>query len=184
MSILSCSESAGTMGVIAAERAIAASGLDKSEIGMIIVATATPDKAFPSTAVLIQDKLGLHGCAAFDISAACGGFIYAMTIADQFIRTGHTKHVLIVGAEALSRICDWTDRTTCILFADGAGAFVLGPSEEPGLVTSHIHADGSYSNLLYCDNAITPKPNSGKQNIVMAGNDVFKVAVNTLSRVA
>lgn len=177
-------ESAGSMGVMAAQRALEAAGIDKSEIGMVIVATATPDRQFPSTAVLIQHQLGLNGSAAFDVSAACGGFLYALTIADQFIRTGHQKKVLIIGTEVLSRICDWTDRTTCILFADGAGAMILGASEEPGILTSHIHADGRHADLLFCDNVITPTPNSGKTKVIMSGNDVFKVAVNTLSRIA
>lgn len=182
--IASEGETAATMGTAAAERAIEMAGIDKAQIGMIIVATATPDQAFPSTACIIQQKLGLPGIGAFDVSAACGGFLYALTIADQFVKNGHTQYVLVIGSETLSRACDWTDRTTCILFADGAGAVLLGRSEEPGIITSHIHADGNYAHLLYCDNQFTPRPNSGKQAIVMAGNEVFKVAVNTLSRVA
>ncbi len=175
-------DSATSLGVAAALNAIEASSLDIHEIDMIVVATATPDKVFPSAACLIQEKLGLKNIPAFDVTAACGGFVYAMSVADQFIKTGHKKNVLLIGVELLSRIADWTDRGTCILFADGAGALVLGASEEPGILSTHIHADGSYKDLLYCDNEIMDK-SVENSFIKMRGNEVFKVAVKTLSRI-
>ncbi len=175
-------DSATSLGVESALKAIEAAAIDVESIEMIIVATATPDKVFPSTACLIQDKLGLRNIPAFDVTAACGGFLYAMSIADQFIKTGHKKNVLVIGVELLSRISDWSDRGTCILFADGAGAVVLGASEEPGILSTHIHADGYYKDLLYCDNEITDK-SADVSVIRMSGNEVFKVAVKTLSRI-
>lgn len=174
-------ESATYLGSVAATRAIEAAGLTANDIEMIIVATATPDKIFPSTACLIQNKLNMPEIAAFDITAACGGFIYGLSIADQFIKTGHHKHVLVIGVEVLSRLADWNDRGTCILFADGAGAVVLGPSEEQGILSTHIYADGSYNELLYCDHH---KVDSSKEHYIqMRGNEVFKVAVKTLSNI-
>ena len=174
-------ESATYLGKVAALRAIEAAGLSVDDIEMIIVATATPDKIFPSTACLIQNELNMPEMAAFDITAACGGFIYGLSIADQFIKTGHHKHVLVIGVEVLSRLADWTDRGTCILFADGAGAVVLGPSEEQGILSTHIYADGKYNELLYCDH---PKVNNTTENYIqMRGNEVFKIAVKTLSKI-
>ncbi len=175
-------DSATSLGVEAAKKAVKAANIDLDDVDMLLVATATPDKVFPSTACLIQEKLGLHNIPAMDLTAACSGFIYALSVADQFIKTGHKKHVLIVGVELLSRLADWTDRGTCILFADGAGAVVLGASEEPGILSTHIHADGKYQDLLYCDSTIADK-NIDDAFIQMRGNEVFKVAVKTLSKI-
>ena len=170
----------------AARSAIEAAELTPSDIDLIIVATTTPDRVFPSTACLLQQRLNIHGCAAFDIQAVCTGFVYALGVADKFIRTGSAKRALIVGAETLSRIVDWTDRTTCVLFGDGAGAVVLAASDEPGILSSHLHADGSYENLLTVPAGISEgydKVRAGEAFIEMKGNEVFKVAVNTLGRI-
>ncbi len=175
-------ETATKLGAKAAILAIESAGLAPSDIGMLIVATATPDKVFPSTACLIQQELGLPTIAAFDITAACGGFIYGLSIADQFIKTAHQKRVLIIGVELLSRLADWTDRGTCILFADGAGAVVLGPTEDQGILSTHIYADGRYQDLLFCDNPFAT-PDSENNCIRMRGNEVFKIAVKTLSQI-
>ncbi len=172
-------ESATFLGTQAARKAIEASDLEISDIDMIIVATTTQDLIFPSTACLIQNELGIADTPVFDLTAACGGFIYGMSIADQFIKTGHKKHVLVIGVEILSRLCDWEDRTTCILFADGAGAVVMGVSEEPGVLSTHIHADGRYHDLLYCHH----RTKDNQTFIQMNGNEVFKVAVRTLSKI-
>ncbi len=170
----------------AARNAIDAAGVSKDDIDLIIVATTTPDRVFPSTACLLQQRLDIHGCAAFDVQAVCTGFVYALGIADRFFKGGDTKCALIVGAETLSRIVDWTDRSTCVLFGDGAGAVVLKASDEPGILSSHMHADGSYENLLTVNYGVS----TGKDllleesgGIVMKGNEVFKMAVNTLGRI-
>ena len=165
-------------------RAIEAAGIDKNEIGLIIVATTTPDRVFPSTACLLQQRLDIHGCPAFDIQAVCTGFVYALGVADKFIRTGSARYALVIGAETLSRIVDWTDRGTCILFGDGAGAVVLEASDEPGILSTHMHADGSYEALLTTSGGVS-EGNHGKPGpyIEMAGNEVFKMAVNTLGRI-
>ena len=170
----------------AARSAIDAADLTPGDIDLIIVATTTPDRVFPSTACLLQQRLNIHGCAAFDIQAVCTGFVYALGVADRFIRTGGAKRALVVGAETLSRIVDWTDRTTCVLFGDGAGAVVLAASDEPGILSSHLHADGSYGNLLMVPAGISEgydKVRAGEAFIEMKGNEVFKVAVNTLGRI-
>jgi 3-oxoacyl-[acyl-carrier-protein] synthase-3 len=132
----------------AAQAALTTANLAASDLDLIIVATTTPDRVYPSTACLLQDRLGARGCPAFDIQAVCSGFIYALAIADQFIRTGTALHALVVGAEAYSRILDWNDRTTCVLFGDGAGAVVLEAATKPGILSTHIHADGHYKDLL------------------------------------
>jgi 3-oxoacyl-[acyl-carrier-protein] synthase III len=170
----------------AARGAIEAAGIDPADLDLIIVATTTPDKVFPSTACLLQKRLDNHGAAAFDVQAVCTGFVYGLSIADQFIRNGTSKKALVVGAETLSRIVDWTDRDTCVLFGDGAGAVVLEASEEPGIVSTHIHADGAYEELLMVPGGISDHPDlltSGKAFIEMRGNEVFKMAVNTLGRI-
>ena len=136
-------------------RAIEAAGIDKSDIDLIIVATTTPDRIFPSTACLLQDRLDIHGSAAFDVQAVCSGFVYALGIADRFVRTGGSKCALVVGAETLSRLIDWKDRSTCVLFGDGAGAVVVEASEEPGVISSHLHADGQYKELLTVPSGIS-----------------------------
>jgi 3-oxoacyl-[acyl-carrier-protein] synthase-3 len=170
----------------AAIEAIKAANIKPDDIDLIIVATTTPDVIFPSTACLLQKKLDIHGCPAFDIQAVCTGFIYALSIADKFIKTGSATTVLVVGSETLSRIIDWTDRSTCVLFADGAGAVVLQNSKEPGILSTHIHADGEYEGLLNVPAGISHNSDQLKEGtafIEMQGNEVFKVAVNTLGRI-
>ncbi len=180
--IAGADETASSMAEIAARRALEAAGLQASNIDLIIVATSSPDKIFPSTACLLQSRLKAAQCAAFDIQAACSGFIYALSVADQFIKTGQARKALVVGSEINSRLLDWTDRRTCILFGDGAGAVLLTASETPGILSTHIHSDGNYSDLLHI-----PNPTGGICNgdavIHMSGNEVFKVAVNTLGRI-
>lgn len=169
----------------AAQKAIEAAGIKNADIDLIIIATTTPTRIFPSTASLVQEKLGINGCPAFDIQAVCTGFVYALTVADKFIKSGSVKNALIIGAESLSRIVDWTDRNTCVLFGDGAGAVVLQASEETGILSTHIHSDGQYNALL----SVPTGPGSvesadAKPFIEMQGNDVFKIAVKTLSSIA
>lgn len=177
-------ESAATMGTIAAQRALEAAGLDAKAIDLIIVGTATPDCVFPSTATLIGRSLGLNGVAAFDLTAACSGFIYGLSVADSYIRAGNAKNVLVIGTECLTRLINWQDRGTCILFGDGAGAVVLSASEEPGILSTHIHSDGAYEELLFCPNPMPNGPNKDEQRYIqMRGNEVFKVAVRTLSNI-
>jgi len=169
----------------AARNAIEAADIDPQSIDLIIVATTTPDRVFPSTACLLQQRLDIHGCPAFDIQAVCTGFIYALDIADKYIKTGAAKRALVVGAETLSRIVDWTDRSTCVIFADGAGAVILEASEEAGILSSHIHADGQFSELLSTNGGVSELNPDGLDavHIEMKGNEVFKVAVNTLGRI-
>lgn len=170
----------------AARSAIEASGKQISDIDLIVVATTTPDQIFPSTACLLQSRLGLHGCAAFDLQAVCTGFIYALSVADNFIRTGNAKCALVIGAETFSRILNWEDRGTCILFGDGAGAVVIEQSEEPGILSTHLHADGDYANLLHVPAGVSQGYDTVRQNgafVEMKGHEVFKMAVNTLGRI-
>ncbi len=170
----------------AARRALEAAGIEPRGIDLIIVATTTPDKVFPSAACLLQQRLDIHGCPAFDIQAVCSGFVYALSVADQFVRTGQARRVLIVGADTLSRIIDWTDRSTCVLFGDGAGAVVLEASDAPGILSSHLHADGRYQELLMVPEGISQgydKVQAGQAYIHMQGREVFKVAVNTLEQI-
>lgn len=174
------------MAEVAARRAIEAAGIATRDIDLIIVATTTPDRVFPSTACLLQQRLDIHGPAAFDIQAVCTGFIYALSVADKFIRTGSARHVLIVGAETMSRITDWTDRSTCVLFGDGAGAVILTASDAPGIVSTHLHADGRYESLLTVPFGVSQgydQMQAGNAYVRMQGNEVFKVAVNTLGRI-
>ena len=171
----------------ASQEAIRKSGIDINEIDFIIVGTCTPDVATPNVGVIIQNKLGLKDCPAFSIEAACSGFIYALNIANKFIVSGESKCALVVGAETLSRITDWEDRNTCVLFADGGGAAILKPSETPGIIYSDIGADGSYSDLLYVPFGTSRKPLSEQPNdyfLHMKGNEVFKVAVKKLESTA
>lgn len=170
----------------AARRAIEAAGIRTDELDLIVVATTTPDRVFPSTACLLQERLDVHGCAAFDIQAVCTGFIYALSVAEKFVQTGAARCALVVGAETMSRILDWTDRGTCVLFGDGAGAVVLQASGEPGILSTHLHADGSFQNLLMVPAGISQGYDQVLQRqafIEMRGNEVFKVAVNTLGRI-
>lgn len=175
-------ETALSMAEKAAREAMNVAGISPDDIGMIIVATTTPEKIFPSTACLLQQRLGIGGCPAFDLnSTACAGFIYAFSIADQYIRHGAIKYALVIGSEVMSRILDWTDRSTCVLFGDGAGAVLLGPSTKPGVLSTHIHADGTHKDVLYLDH-ILGKPMAFEEalSIKMSGNQLFKIAVKIL----
>lgn len=170
----------------AAYQAIQAAGITAQSLDLILVATTTPDKVFPSTACLLQQRLGISGPPAFDVQAVCTGFIYALDIANKYIKSGSAKRVLVVGAETLSRIVDWTDRGTCILFADGAGSVILEASENAGILSTHIHADGNYTDLLLTSGGVSESPQKlakGEVFIEMRGNEVFKIAVNTLGRI-
>lgn len=170
----------------AALRALSAAGISNQEIDLIIVATTTADQVFPSTACLLQSRLDIHGCPAFDIQAVCTGFVYALSVADQFMRTGMARTALVVGAETFSRIIDWTDRNTCVLFGDGAGAVVLRRDSSPGIRSTHLHADGDYAKLLHVPKGVSNNLDSvqqGKAFVEMAGSDVFRMAVRTLGRI-
>ncbi len=162
----------------AAQNAIASAGIDVSQIDLIVVATTTPDKIFPSVATIVQRKLGISGCPAFDVQAVCSGFIYALATADNFIKVGTSKCALVIGAETFSRITDYTDRSNCILWGDGAGAVLLQASETQGIISTHLHADGNYENMLH-----VPRNAEGKDTVMMEGNAVFKMAVNTLDQI-
>ena len=178
-------ESAASMAEIAARLALEAADCDPNSIDLIIVATGTPDRVYPSTGCLLQQRLNIKNCVAFDIQAACSGSIFAMSIADQYIKSGAAKTVLVVGTEICSRIVDWNDRGTCILFGDGAGAVLLGASNEAGILSTHIHSDGEYEDLLYCPNPqVATELNQHEKGVInMRGNEVFKVAVNTLGKI-
>lgn len=180
-------ETAGDLGYQAALRAMEAAGIQASDIDMIVVGTTTPDLIFPSTACLIQARLGAEGCAAMDVNAACSGFLYALSVADKFIRCGDVKTALVIGTETLSRIVDWTERTSCVLFGDGAGAAVLKADSETGILSTHLHADGSKKELLWNPVGVSAGFNKDAPNygirINMKGNDVFKYAVKALDSV-
>lgn len=170
----------------AARQAIEAAGLSPRDIDLIVFATSTPDKIFPSSACILQARLDIHGCPAFDIQAVCSGFVYALSVADKFIKTGSSKKALVIGAEVFSRILNWQDRGTCILFGDGAGAVVLEASDETGILSTHIHADGQYEDLLRVPYGIGDgfdQVKAGKGTVEMKGNEVFKIAVNTLGQI-
>lgn len=170
----------------AAREALAAAGVEVSDIDLIVVATTTPDQVFPSTACLLQDRLGIHGCPAFDVQAVCAGFVYALDIANKFITTNSARCALVVGAETFSRIIDWTDRATCVLFGDGAGAVVLAAADEPGIHSTHLHADGQYKNLLSVPAGVSTNYRAllnGEAYTQMQGSDVFKVAVRCMGDV-
>lgn len=176
-------ETTSDLATAAGRAALEAAGITPNQLDLILVATTTPDFIFPSVACLVQQKLGItNACPAFDIQAVCSGFVYALATANQFIRSGSCKTVLVIGAETLSRITDWSDRSNCILWGDGAGAVVLQASAEPGIIATHLHADGRHENLL----KVPAGPSSGyaqKSTIQMEGNAVFKVAVNTLDAI-
>lgn len=175
-------ETVATMGFSAAQRALEMAGIEANDVGLIIVATTSSSHAFPSSACMIQQMLEIKDCAAFDLAAACAGFTYALSVADQYIKNGAVKHALVIGADVLARALDPEDRGTIILFGDGAGAVVLGQSEEQGIISTHLHADGRYAQLLtlpYQDRANQDQP----AYVTMAGNEVFKVAVTELAHI-
>jgi 3-oxoacyl-[acyl-carrier-protein] synthase-3 len=172
------------LGVEAAKNALQAAGLQASDIDLIIVATSTPDMVFPSAACILQNKLGIAGCAAFDVQAVCSGFVYALTVADAMIRTGSASKALVIGAEVFSRILDFSDRTTCVLFGDGAGAVVLEASDTPGILASDLHADGRHVGILCVPGNVSGGQILGDPLLKMDGQAVFKLAVGVLESAA
>jgi 3-oxoacyl-[acyl-carrier-protein] synthase-3 len=168
----------------AARAALAAAEVSPSEVDLIVLATTTPDMVFPSTACILQDKLGTKNGPAFDVQAVCSGFVYALGLADLMVKSGQVRNALVVGAEIYSRILDWSDRRTCVLFGDGAGAVVLTPSKEPGILSTHLHADGHYRNILAVPGSVAHGAVSGSPLLTMDGNTVFKFAVKVLAEVA
>ena len=171
----------------AARNAMQAADVGPGDIDLIIVGTTTPDQVFPNMGCLLQQRLGIHGCMALSLEAACTGFIYGLSVADKFISSGSCKRALVLGAETLSRMVDWKDRNTCVLFGDGAGAVVLEASDQPGILSTHTHADGQYAELLYFPSGVSKKPadfHARRDYIQMKGNEVFKVAVTKLGEVA
>jgi 3-oxoacyl-[acyl-carrier-protein] synthase-3 len=180
-------ETTSDMALEAALQALTMAAVDKEEIDLIVIATTTPDKVFPSTACILQRRLGVSGFAAFDVHAACAGFIYALDIANRFLRTGGATCALVIGAEMYSRIIDWQDRGTCVLFGDGAGAVVLRASDQPGILSTHIHADGRHEELLHVPAGISKGYKQVQQEqafIQMKGNEVFRAAVGVLDSIA
>ncbi|SFB78832.1 3-oxoacyl-[acyl-carrier-protein] synthase III [Polaromonas sp. OV174] len=176
--------SSSDLGVEAAKHALEAAGLQASDIDLIIVATSTPDMVFPSAACILQNKLGIAGCAAFDVQAVCSGFVYALTVADAMIKTGSANKALVIGAEVFSRILDFSDRTTCVLFGDGAGAVVLEASETPGILASDLHADGKHVGILCVPGHVSGGKVLGQPLLKMDGQAVFKLAVGVLESAA
>lgn len=172
------------LAVAAGRNALQAAGVEAAQIDLIIVATSTPDMLFPSTACIVQHKLGVAGCAAFDVQAVCSGFVYALTVADSMIRTGAIRKALIIGSEVFSKILDFSDRTTCVLFGDGAGAVVLEGSDEPGILAAELHADGSQAHILCTPGTIAKGQVQGDPFLKMNGQAVFKLAVGVLEEVA
>jgi 3-oxoacyl-[acyl-carrier-protein] synthase III len=177
-------EFASDMAAHACRRAMQAAGVEPTEIDLIIVATSTPDMVFPSTAAILQHKLGISGCPVFDVQAVCSGFVYALTVANAMIQNGSARKALVVGAEVFSRILDFNDRTTCVLFGDGAGAVVLEASETPGILASDLHADGQYSGILCVPGHVSGGQISGDPTLKMDGQAVFKLAVGVLEEAA
>lgn len=177
------SQTTADLAELAARQALLASGTDASDIDLIVVGTTTPDVVFPNVGCLVQDRLDVHGCPAFSVEAACSGFLYALSIADRYVASGQSQRALVIGAETLSRITDWNDRSTCVLFGDGAGAVVLEPADEAGIMSCHLGADGRYKDLLYHPYGTSRRQRPGDTEgpyIQMKGNEVFKVAVKTL----
>lgn len=168
----------------AARAALEAAGIRPADVDFIAFGTTTPDMFFPNCGALLQARLGCRGAAAFSVETACSGFMYALSIADKFVRFGDARRALVIGAETLSRITDWSDRSTAVLFADGAGAVVLEAADEPGLLSTHLHADGTYKDLLYCGGGLAANgdPARSRRAITMTGSEVFKIAVTTLGR--
>lgn len=184
--IAAAGETTADLAEQAARCALDAAGVSGDTLDLIVVATTTPDHVFPSVATQVQERLEAHGCAAFDVQAVCTGFVYALGIADKFVRTGSARRALVIGAETFSRILDWTDRSTCILFGDGAGAVVLEASDRPGILSSHLHADGRHKELLWVPAGVSQGYEQTRHNaayVAMRGNEVFKVAVRTLGRI-
>jgi 3-oxoacyl-[acyl-carrier-protein] synthase-3 len=184
--VAAADETTSSMAAEAALQAMAMAGVGPADIDFVAVGTCTPDLFFPNVGTLVQARLGIHDCPAFSLETACSGFVYALSIADKFVRAGEAKCALVIGAEALSRIVDWDDRATCVLFGDGAGAVVLQPAAEPGIVVTLLSADGQYKDLLGYPFGVSQGLDQlragAKAGITMKGNEVFKVAVNTLSR--
>ena len=176
--------SSSDLALEASRKALEAAGLTPQDIDLIIVATSTPDMVFPSTACILQNKLGANGCAAFDVQAVCSGFVYALTVADAMIRSGGARRALVVGAEVFSRILDFSDRTTCVLFGDGAGAVVLEASDAPGILASDLHADGSHVGILCVPGNVSGGQVLGSPLLTMDGQAVFKLAVGVLEKAA
>tara|TARA_B110000879_G_scaffold38539_1_gene53857 strand:- start:1347 stop:2294 length:948 start_codon:yes stop_codon:yes gene_type:complete len=177
--ISSSDEMTSDLAAHAAKKAIASAGINAADIDLIIVATTTPDKVFPSVATMVQQKLGIsNNCPALDMQAVCSGFVYGLSTADNFIKAGANKCVLVVGADTMSKITDYTDRGNCILWGDGAGAVILQTSQEPGVISTHLHANGNYEAMLH-----VPRNAEGPDTIAMEGNAVFKMAVNTLDQI-
>lgn len=182
--VVSGDETASSMAFEASKNALDAAGIDKHDIDLILVATTTGDKILPSTACLLQEHLGLPGVPAFDLGAACAGFVYAMSVADQYIRAGTYKTILVVGTEVLTNVVDWTDRATCILFGDGAGAAIFQASDEQGVLSTHLHADGRYKDILKISSGFPATYDENDPPYVrMKGREVFKFAVNALSEI-
>ena len=180
-------ETTSDMCVEAAKKAMESAGISAEDIDMVVIGTTSPDLIFPNIATLVQHRLGIPACPCIGMEAACTGFIYALSTADKFIKAGEAKCVLVIGAECITKLVDWSDRNTCVLFGDGAGAVILEPSEEPGIISSHLKADGQYKNLLYYPVGAShqlKKAGTDEAAIMMEGRDVFKVAVNTLGNVA
>lgn len=177
-------ESCSDLALAAARRAIEAAGCDAASIDLIIVATSTPDMVFPSTACIVQQKLGVSGCPAFDVQAVCSGFVYGLTLADSMIRVGAAHRALVIGAEVFSRILDFNDRTTCVLFGDGAGAVILEASDTPGIIASELHADGRFVDILCTPGSVSGGQVRGDPTLKMDGQAVFKLAVGVLDEVA
>jgi 3-oxoacyl-[acyl-carrier-protein] synthase-3 len=181
-------ETTATLAEAACRNALEAADVDPAEIDLLVMGTTTPDLVFPSTACLIQKRIGLPDCGAMDVNAACSGFIYGLSVADKYIRCGDARKVLVCGSETLSKITNWNKRETAVLFGDGAGAVVLEASEEPGILSTHVHANGDYEDLLYANVGVSRgwegmAENDGRPEISMRGNEVFKVAVRTLGRI-
>ncbi len=175
---------ASDLGAQAARHALEAAGVAPQDIDLIIVATSTPDMVFPSAACILQNKLGIAGCPAFDVQAVCSGFVYALTIADSMIKTGSASKALVIGAEVFSRILDFNDRTTCVLFGDGAGAVVLEASDTPGILASDLHADGKHVGILCVPGTVSGGRVIGDPLLKMDGQAVFKIAVGVLDEAA
>ncbi len=177
-------ETTATLGAAAAQAAMAAAGLEPSDIGLIILATATPDNTFPASATKVQALIGVPDCIAFDVAAVCSGFLYAVSVADAMLRTGAAKHALVIGSETFSRILDWEDRTTCVLFGDGAGAVVLSAKDvddDQGILATRLHAEGKYADMLYVDGG--PSTTGTVGHVRMQGREVFRHAVTNLASV-